>query len=111
MECVSVVPSEEVQKEIQQIIVDNIKVVRPYFSRRFVEALRRFIGEQEGNLDLIVLGCTDLPSLLYRSEKGGAGEMKNDDHVNEIDGVELVDPIESLLDMCGDLMPKLSETE
>jgi len=110
-ECVSVVPSEEVQKEIHQIIQDKIKVVAPYLERTFEEALRRFIEEQEGKLDLIVLGCTDLPSLLCRSGNGEAGETQHNGYVKEVDGVELVDPIESLLDLCGDLLPELSETK
>jgi len=107
-ECVAVFPSEDLQKEFHQIILDNVKVVLPYQSQRLIDAMRQFISEQDGNLDLIVLGCTDLPSLLNHATSGQEG---GDEYLRDVDSVALIDPMDSLLDLCEDLLPKLSAKE
>merc|ERR1719233_1803676 len=94
--CISTVPSEELQKEIQDIILDSKRLIKPLKSERLVKALTSFVSEQKGALDYIVLGCTDLPSLL----------MTNGVCMNEIDGVALIDPIDSLLELCEPFIPQ-----
>jgi len=100
-ECISVVPSKELQREIQDIIVDCKRLVLPCKSERFVNALKSFVSEQTGALDYIVLGCTDLPSLL----------MKDGVCMTEIDGVAIIDPIDSLLELCEPFIDNLSRNK
>ena len=76
-----VLPTEEEQVELQQLIEDCKLLVRPQPQQRLVEILQ---GLVDRGAEALVLGCTDFPQLLPASWRPSA---------------VLIDPLEELIEL------------
>ena len=87
-----IIPNAKDQQFIHDMILISTPVTIPYVNEDFVAFLRSW-GKKE-SLDALVLGCTDLPTLL--GHRDGMVELFKKEF-----GFQVYDPVEVLIETCA----------
>ena len=94
----TVVPNREERQYLQDTIINSLVMTSPHVNAELVSFLRAW-GLRE-DLDALVLGCTDFPTL-FGVRDGMEGLFAKEFTF------QVYDPVEVLVDVCGEYLPML----